>query len=54
MFPLILFLAEQNFSIGRTFCPPEQKHFIQDLYSTHKKLWTFNYNVLFIFDLTLD
>ncbi len=25
-----------------------------DLYSTHKKLWTFNYNVLFIFDLTLD
>ncbi len=27
---------------------------IQDLYSTHKKLWTCNYIVLFIFDLTLD
>ncbi len=56
MFPLILFLAEQNFSLlGGHF-----RHLSKNiLYTrpvqhtrTHKKVW--NFNVLFIFDLTLD
>ncbi len=41
------------FSIGWTFW--EKTFFIPDLYSAHtKKCETFNFNVLFIFDLTLD
>ncbi len=51
MFPLMFFfLAEQNFSAtwAKTF-------FIPDLNSARtKKCETFNFNVLFIFDLTLD
>ncbi len=55
MFPLILFLAEQNFSLlGGHFGHLSKNILYTDLYSTHKKLWTFNYNVLFIFYLTLD
>ncbi len=54
MFPKKIFLAEQNFSIlGRHF--GKKTFFIPDLYSAHtKQCETFNFNVLFIFDLTLD
>ncbi len=56
MFPLIFFLLSKTFlywvdisaTWAKTFCIP-------DLYSAHKKKCeTFNFNVLFIFDLNLD
>ncbi len=55
MFPLIFFLAEQNFSLlGRHF-GHLSKSILYTLYSTHtKKCVTFNFNVLFIFDSILD
>ncbi len=44
------------FSIGRIFRPPEQKHSLNQTCTARaqKKCVTFNFNVLFIFDLTLD
>ncbi len=55
MFPLIFFLAEQNFSLLGGHFGHLSKNILYTLYSAHtKKCVTFNFNVLFIFDLTLD
>ncbi len=56
MFPLIIFLAEQKCSLlGRHFSHLSKNIlYTRPVQRAQKKCVTFNLNVLFIFDLTLD
>ncbi len=42
------------FSVGQTFRSPEQKRSLYQTSTQHNKCATFNFNVLFLFVLTLD
>ncbi len=56
MFPLIVILAEQHFSLlGRHFGHLSKNIlYTRPVQRTHKKCVTFNFNELFLFDLNLD
>ncbi len=56
MFSLIFFLAEQNFSLlgGHLGHLSKNILYTRPVQHTQKKCETFNFNVLFIFDLTFE